>query len=186
MAIKTIIDAIHEQLNDSSVEYKIGRKYTAENADGHRVVWIPMSEASAPAKDVGGVKFTQAGGDERRRAIGARQVRIASHIWAKADDADGGILTAETILENLIVAARKATNIGLMFDKATWLSQTDSKAGFDDRGEVVIAEWLMRLPVWDEIKPLTTIVAAHHQGSMKFPGGTFAASVTTSENTCSS
>ena len=73
-----------------------------------------------------------------------------------------------------------------MFRSAKWLTQTNPSAGYEPNGEAIVAEWTMRLPVADEIKPLTTITAAHHQGSMQFPGGTYTASVHTTENTCSS
>jgi hypothetical protein len=89
--------AIHEKLNDPSVERLFGRNAKAKQTQARRIVWVPMGGQLIPPRQGGG-RPPGDGTAFRIQSCQDRQPRIAAHIHARTYE------QAEALLDRLIAA----------------------------------------------------------------------------------
>lgn len=148
--------AIHEQLNDSSVERLFGRNDKAKNAQARRIVWIPVGGTIDDPRQGGGRRPAD-GAQSRVQSCKDRKARIEAHIYAESY-AETEALLDRLIAATCIVLPNQTFDGG--YQDVT--QEQRNEAGVTNRTDLIVLTLEVRLPVRAEVKELRPIVAFDH------------------------
>ncbi len=146
--LSAFVAAVAVELDDSSVEFVIGKKNEGKHGQRRRVHWY---------YNVGGEieENTRQGGtktdDDTTRTVSVWQRSEAVLVRAFAESED----TIETLFENLITAIDRAAGV----QAVTWGPYTWHENEIGQRVPMIDLEFRLALPVPDEITTLVTIAA---------------------------
>jgi hypothetical protein len=150
--LSDIIDAIHERLDDSSVERAEGRKSLSEHHRSRRICWIRVrSSVTAPA-NVGGKRA----GNDRYRQIYTDSIAVEAHVQAESDDA------LEQLFANLLAASHAVCGTSAQPGAYQWFTEQEGQSGHVLRGPKLILAMTFAVPVTDEIRPLKQLTGQDH------------------------
>jgi len=142
------IDAIHEQLNDSSVLSQSGRVKLQENTQTRRVVWVRAPGQVQPPKSVGG-RFDGAG--SRLRQVYRRAEGVLAYVFAENED------NTEVLLDNLLAAIHLVCGPNAVPGTYEWEMEAPGRADIATRQPKIRLELVLYIPVFDEFAGMVVI-----------------------------
>lgn len=142
------VDAVHAELDDSTVLKLIGKKNEQKHAQQRRIIWMRDGGRVEPAEQAGGREEN----GNRTVSVKTRYERIEVHLLAESED------TLDTLFDNWIAALDAvATNSVVWEDDYLWTEEDHTS-----RQPMVVTTIYKKLPVAEERKPLVTITNQSH------------------------
>jgi hypothetical protein len=173
--LRKAFEAITSNLKelDSSIVWTFGRRNAAKHGGKRHVKFIPIGgpveRASRTAgKQVPGAngkiepgptaKLTQPDVDTRKSECALRTPQLLILCVASADkNEEDGIDEAESLLKQVIIAAKNAYNEEVTLESERWLVQDQEAAGWGISGEAVQLMLSFKFPVVHQSRPLIRI-----------------------------
>lgn len=148
----SFVDAVEAKLNDPTVKFVDGHPArTGQHGQRRRVHWYLVGGTVEPTEQAGGRTPTE-GGTTREPSVHSRHEDIDVVVFAESVD------NVDTLFDNLIVAIdRTAPNSGVEFSSYEFDYDQYSK-----RVPTIRFTITTKLPVVDEISPLTEITDEEH------------------------
>ena len=136
--------AVHAQLDDATVERVMYRRREHRHSQRRRIHWYTATSGLEGPRQSGGREEST----NRTPTAWERQERVVALIFAENFD------TLDTLLDNLIVAVDRTYPNGSALRDATYSFDWDN---VNQRNPTAELEFMVKWPVADEIKGLTTI-----------------------------
>lgn len=125
-----------------------------KHSERTRIVWVTTGGTIEPPKQAGG-RMPSNGSAERVRLCKVRVERVNVYILSDTRQ------TTEELLEDVIAAVYNIASVCEM-PSYRWPTQVKDLSGDVLRAQACVLDFSLRLPVSDEIKPLTTVTGQTH------------------------
>jgi hypothetical protein len=156
-----IVDEIQADPTLAGFNYSTGRLAEKENADWPRIIWIPTGGPITATQNVGG-RLTGAGTD-RARQFRTVELNCDVNIWGQ------DVEQAEEMMHLVIAASFRLMLGSIEFSNHTWDTQTQTGADYSARGQKIVLDAMMRIPVIDAAQQLAIVTAETHTGKFIYP-----------------
>ena len=156
-----IVDEVHADAALAGIGYATGRLAEKENADYPRIVWIPVGGPITPTDNVGG-RLANAGAD-RIKQLRTVELNCEIHIWGQ------DVEQAENMLHALVASSYRLLAGSVMFGSHSWETQTQTGADYSARGQKIVMDLTLKIPITDNAQALTTITSETHEGKFIYP-----------------
>jgi hypothetical protein len=141
---------VHVTLNDPTVKAYHDRVALQQHQQRRRVVWLTPGGTTEPPKQGGG-RLPTDGTAFRVQACRVRVEQVHAHIFAETRE------LTEQLLDNLIAAV--CSTLGVVeIPTYAWVTEERDQAGTVLRAAECILRINLRLPVPEQIKPLTPVI----------------------------
>lgn len=149
--LERIAKMVHEEMNDPAVRLLYGQEALSRKEQIERIIWTPVASAIQRPERLSGKDH--AGNRERQTFL--RIASAAVHIMAH------GRARTEQTFKNFLAAFDRALSSSGNATRYNWPSDEEG-SGITRRGDEIIVQVQVRMPVRDDIKPLATIAAQEH------------------------
>jgi len=156
-----IVDEIQADATLAGFNYSTGRLAEKENADWPRIVWIPTGGPITATQNVGG--RLMGAGTDRARQFRTVELNCEIHIWGQ------DVEQAEEMMHLIIAASFRLMLGSIEFSSHTWDTQTQTGADYSARGQKIVLDSMLRIPVIDTAKPLSIVTTEVHAGKFIYP-----------------
>lgn len=150
--------AVHARLTAAGIT-DVAKRDDREAIDKHdlkrRIVWITEGGTIEPPRQAGG--RLNGAGSSRVVACKMRVEEVDAYIFGGTREA------TEDLLDAVIAAAFIEGGAHLEMTRYRWLSQEDNRSGTMLRTQLCVLRMLLRLPVSEEITPLTALTGQDHE-----------------------
>ncbi len=155
--LEALATAAHALLNDATVARVMMRVREGQHGQRRRVHWYRVGGEIEYPSQAGGRKNTA--DTERVPCVWERRELVECVIFAESED------TVEALLESLVTAIDKTAPNGAV----AWEGYEWQENEIAQRVPLVRLNFRMRLPVPDEIKPLTELTAVVNTTELDIP-----------------
>ncbi len=168
--LKAIVAGVAEQLGDETVEMVLDQVEVSRRSAPARVVWVPLGGTIEPTDHVGG-RLTAGTPPERRRAVYVDAQRVQVRLWATGEDRDKARDAVETLFHRVVAATRRALLADARWGAWEWVTQLPERAGATVLGQLIVAELTVRVPVFDQVRQLSTVTTTSTHETIEIKGG---------------
>jgi len=150
--IASIVDGIHEHAALTGIGYSFGKLPSKENRDHPHIAWVLLPGTIGTVAGPGG----RVVGSTRVKQIRTAVQPFAVQCWG------AGITEASDLMHAIVLAAyEQVSPKSVQFGSFEWSTQ-DAGADYAQRGEKLILEVTIMIPVTDDASTLTTLTAQSH------------------------
>lgn len=163
--VDQLLDAFWANLQDPDVTRKKGRRALSERSQLPRITFIPLGGPIVPPDMVGEGKLLGLEGETRSRIIRVRQLGFAMVVQGANEE------QAEQLYHNAVATLEQTVSGSLDFADEAWPEQEEGQDGVERRGDVVVVNFTIYIPIYAQTKPLIRVDSWAEDGT--FTQGAF-------------